>query len=95
MVIQFVRYTFAPQDAARAAEIFQELQACVRREPGAVRFDIARVIERPHAFLLWEEYRDEAALDAHRKTEHFERLVVNGIREIATERLAEVAILVE
>ena len=41
-----------------------------------------------NVFALWEEYRDETALKAHTETEHFARLVVNGIRRLAKERVA-------
>jgi quinol monooxygenase YgiN len=92
MVIQSVRYTFSPEDADRAAGILSELRALSMLEPGVVSFLVARVKERPNVFLLWEEYRDEAALRAHVETEHFKRLVIDGTRRIATERVGEIAL---
>jgi len=35
---------------------------------------------------LWEVYRDKDAVDAHRETEPFKRLVLNGIRPLAQKR---------
>jgi hypothetical protein len=35
---------------------------------------------------LWEEYRDKAALEAHIVSDHFQKLVLNGIRPLAKER---------
>jgi quinol monooxygenase YgiN len=90
-LIQFIHYTFAPENADRAAAIFKELRGLSRQEPGVVRFDIARSKERPNVFVLWEEYRDEAAFKAHLETEHFGRLVVNGIRRLAKDRAGETA----
>jgi quinol monooxygenase YgiN len=88
-LIQSICYTFAPEDADRAAAILRELQDLSRREPGVVTFDVARSKDRPNVFALWEEYRDEEALKTHIETEHFQRLVVNGVRRFAKGRLAE------
>jgi autoinducer 2-degrading protein len=88
-LVQSIHYTFGPEDADRAVDILRELQGLSRQEPGIVSFSVTRSKERPNVFVLWEEYRDEAALQAHLKTEHFKRLVVDGIRRLAKERLAE------
>jgi quinol monooxygenase YgiN len=40
-------------------------------------------------FALWEQYKDSAALDAHKATEHFKRLVLEGVRPLAQRREAE------
>ena len=45
--------------------------------------------EKPNVFALWEEYRDEAALESHIATEHFQRLVIRGVRMMAKQRSAE------
>jgi autoinducer 2-degrading protein len=92
MVIQSIRYSFAPEDADEVAGIFTELRDLSRKEPGVVRFDVARSEEKPNVFVLWEEYRDEAARKAHFETEHFERLAVNGIRRLAKDRIGEIAV---
>ena len=88
-LIQSVHYTFAPEEANKAQELLQELRDASRDEDGVIAFDVARTRENPNVFVLWEEYRDSAALDAHVATEHFKRLVLNGIRLLAKERNAE------
>ena len=89
MVILSIHYTFAPEDADRVAAIFRELRDAARKEPGCITFDVARSKDKPHVFALWEEYRDEAALQAHLETEHFKRLALGGVRQLAKERQAE------
>ena len=86
MLIQTVRYTFASEDAARAEATFRELRVASRAEAGVLAFDVGRVVDDPNAFALWEVYVDRDALELHRQTEHFQRLVVNGIRMLAKER---------
>ena len=87
MLVNAVTYTFAPHDADRAEETFRELRDAARAEPGCVRFDVARCTGDTNVFVLYEEYRDEAALDAHYATEHFDRLGRNGIRTFARDRV--------
>jgi quinol monooxygenase YgiN len=89
MVILSIHYTFAPEDADKVEAIFHELRDAARKEPGCITFDVARSKEKPNVFALWEEYVDEAAVEAHQATEHFKRLALNGVRPLAKERLAE------
>lgn len=92
MLIQSVHFTFAPEDADKAEAILRELRDASRKEEGVIAFEVARSQEKPNVFALWEEYKDRAALDAHMSTEHFKRLVVNGVRPLAQQRIAEVVV---
>ena len=92
MLIQSIHYTFAPEDADRVAAILIELRDLSRQEPGIMQFEVARGQDRPNIFALWEVDRDDAALKAHLESDHFQRLGINGIRRLATERLAEIAL---
>lgn len=92
MLIQSIVYTFAPEDAAKAEGMLRELRDLSRKEDGIVAFEVARSREKPNVFLLWEEYKDQAALDSHLASEHFKRLGINGIRVLAKGRVAEFAI---
>ena len=40
-------------------------------EPGCTLYHANRSTENPDLFLLYEHYRDQAALAAHRETPHF------------------------
>jgi quercetin dioxygenase-like cupin family protein/quinol monooxygenase YgiN len=88
MIVTSIQYTFAAKDADKAEALLRELREATLREPGVVRFDVARSTDDPNVFALWEEYRDKAAFDAHRAAEQFTRLVVNGIRPLAGQRVA-------
>ncbi len=90
MLIQSIHYSFAAEDGDRAACALEELRDASRREPGILSFEVARSRESPGVFALWEEYRDEEALASHVASEHFQRLVVHGLRQFAKERRAEV-----
>ncbi|MFY9739899.1 MAG: putative quinol monooxygenase [Candidatus Cybelea sp.] len=92
MLIQSVRFTFAPGDEDKAAAILRELREASRKEEGVIGFEVARSKEKANVFMLWEEYRDQAALDFHKATEHYNRLVLNGVRPLARERSGEMAV---
>jgi quinol monooxygenase YgiN len=89
MLIQSIRYTFASKDADEAESLFRELREASRQEAGVIQFDIGRSSENPNVFALWEVYRDQQAIDAHLTTEHFRRLVLNGLRPLAQDRQIE------
>jgi autoinducer 2-degrading protein len=92
MIVQSIHYTFAPEDVDDVEAIFRELRDASRKEAGVVSFDVARSQEHPNVFALWEVYRDESALEAHKETEHFKRLAVDGVRRLAQQRVGEVAV---
>ncbi len=89
MLVQSIHYVFAPEDADKAETMFRELRDASRKEGGVIVFEVARSREKANVFALWEEYRDEAALADHVATEHFKRFVINGVRPLAQQRIAE------
>jgi quinol monooxygenase YgiN len=91
-VIHSIRFTFAPKDADIAESMFRELRAASRKEEGVIEFEVGRSREKPSVFALWEVYRDQAAIDAHVASDHFKRLVVNGVRPLAQERSIETVV---
>jgi len=42
-------------------------------EPGNLRFDVIEQVDDPNRFLLYEVYRDEAGMKAHKETAHYAR----------------------
>lgn len=45
--------------------------AGTRAEPGNLRFDVLQADDDPCRFVLYEVFASPAAVEAHRKTEHF------------------------
>jgi quinol monooxygenase YgiN len=90
MLIQSVHFTFAPEDGDTAEALLRALREVSRKEEGVVGFDVARSLDKPNVFALWEEYRDRDALDGHMSTEHYQRLVLDGLRPLAQKRDAEI-----
>ncbi|MBI9107047.1 MAG: antibiotic biosynthesis monooxygenase [Spirochaetales bacterium] len=42
-----------------------------RKEPGNLRFDLSRSDDEDALFFLYEVYKDEAAVNAHKQTAHY------------------------
>ncbi|HTA38786.1 MAG TPA: putative quinol monooxygenase [Candidatus Acidoferrales bacterium] len=91
-IVQSIRFTYAPENAEKVEPMFRELQEASRKEPGVVAFDVARGRNDANVYVLWEVYRDDAALEAHKASEHFKRLVLDGVRPLALERAADLAV---
>jgi quinol monooxygenase YgiN len=87
MLVNAVLYTIPAEKADEVTTILRELAAASRAEPGCLGFETARG-EDGTTFVLYEKWRDQAALDGHYASEHFVRLGANGLRVLATHRQA-------
>ena len=87
MLVQVVTYTFPPERADEAERLLRELGAASRAEAGCAGFDVVRG-EDGATFVLYEQWRDAAALEEHFATEHFKRLGAAGFRTFALSRTA-------
>ncbi|MBW0001613.1 MAG: antibiotic biosynthesis monooxygenase [Verrucomicrobia bacterium] len=54
------------------------------QEPGVLRFDVVQQVDDPARFVLAEVYRDESAVDAHRRSAHYAKW-----RDLAEPMMAE------
>ena len=64
------------------ARIFAKLTEQARKEPGCAMFVVHRHQSDSRRFFVYEQYRDEAALDAHRATPHFLQLARKELPEV-------------
>jgi len=79
MISFTVRLTFRSDDRQEIHEILRELTRLSRQEAGCVTY-IPHVVEgEPDTILIYEQYRDEAAAEAHRATPHFAKYAVGGL----------------
>jgi quinol monooxygenase YgiN len=81
--------TFAPEDRSDVAETLCELAKASRQEPGCLTY-IPHVVEgEPDTVLIYEQYRDTNAAEAHRQSEHFKKHAVGGLYQKMRERNRE------
>ena len=89
MISFTVRLTFRPDDRDDIHDILRELTRLSRQEPGCVTY-IPHVVEGDlDTVLIYEQYRDEAAAEAHRATTHFAKYAVGGLYQKMLQRSVE------
>jgi quinol monooxygenase YgiN len=80
---------FDAKDRADVTKMLHELTTASRQEPGCVNY-IAHFVEGdPATVLIYEQYKDAAALDDHRGAPHFHRYAVGGLYQKMLERHLE------
>ena len=79
-------YRARPGTGDEIAEVLHEHGQSSRVEPGCLRFDAYRAVEDPDRFWLFEQYVDETAFEAHRRTPHFRENVEGRIAPLLSER---------
>ena len=89
MIINSIHFTFSPKDAGIAESVLRELRDASQKEEGVIQYEVGRSRERPNVFAMWEVYRDQEAVDLHLASEHFQRLVVTGLRPLVQDRSIE------
>ena len=60
-----------------------------RKEPGCVTYIAHFVSDDSCTVLIYEQYRDEAALEVHRNTPHFKEHAIGGLYQRMRERAME------
>jgi quinol monooxygenase YgiN len=80
---------FRTEDREEIAGILRELTAGSRQEAGCVVYIPHAVESEPDTVLIYEQYRDEAAVEAHRASEHFRRFAVGGLYQRMLDRAVE------
>src|SRR5881409_4491183 len=72
MVVLHVTSQVKPEHVSEFLEVVRyDAEHSENDEPGCLRFDVIQDKDDPNRFYFYEVYRDEAALEAHRKTPHF------------------------
>jgi quinol monooxygenase YgiN len=84
-----VRMRFAKEDRDEITEILRELTNASRQEPGCVSYIPHWVEGEPCAVLIYEQYADKKAEEAHRQSAHFKKYAVAGLYQKMLERSRE------
>ena len=89
MISFTVRMKFAPEDRDEISEILRSLTEASRQEPGCVSYIPHRVEGDPDVVVIYEQYRDGAAAEAHRNSPHFKQYAVGGLYQRMLDRARE------
>lgn len=83
MFVQLVHIRVKPGRTEEFFDVFRDNFEGTRAEPGNYRFDVLQDPEDENHFVIYEAFVDEAAVDAHRQTDHYKR-TVKGLDELMT-----------
>jgi quinol monooxygenase YgiN len=86
MIVLKVDMVVKPGAEEKCRELIHILQEHSRQEPGCLMYIGHQCTEDPRKFLFYEQYKDEAALQAHRASAHFQQYVVGGLDSIMEQR---------
>ena len=73
MVCLGVTYLAKEGKEEEMASIFRQLVGPSRAEPGCKMYVVHRLRAVPRKFFLYEQYVDDAALETHRCSPHFQK----------------------
>jgi quinol monooxygenase YgiN len=66
----FASFNPKPGAEKQVEEILRRMVAPTRQEPGCITYDLYRA-QTGSSYHLFEVYRDQAAVEAHRATDHY------------------------
>lgn len=89
MISFTVRLTFEDGNRNAIAELVRKLTPASRQEPGCVNYIAHFVEDEPATVLIYEQYVDEAALEYHRNSPHFEEYAAGGLYRMKHTRQLE------
>jgi (4S)-4-hydroxy-5-phosphonooxypentane-2,3-dione isomerase len=83
MVVLAVTWMSKVGREAEVAGVLSKLTEESRKEPGCVMYQAHRHKTEPRRFFIYEQYKDDAALEAHRATPHFLQYARKELTKIA------------
>ena len=89
MISFTVRMTFRSEDREDIAGILRELGRLSRQEDGCENYVPHFVESDPDTIVIYEQYRDEAAVEHHRATPHFAKYAIGGLYQKMLDRSVE------
>ncbi|HEY6303029.1 MAG TPA: putative quinol monooxygenase [Terriglobales bacterium] len=83
MVVLAVTWMAKIGRESEVSVIFEKLTAESRKEPGCAMYQVHKHKTDPRRFFIYEQYKDDAALEAHRAAPHFLQLAKKDLPRIA------------
>ncbi len=90
MIVLLAKYYTKPGMVETVIEKLREMGELVKEhELGCVLYQISRSQEKPDFLLLYEQYVDQTAIDAHRATPYFQTYILDTIIPMLEKREVE------
>lgn len=95
MIVLKVDMMVKPGMEEKCRELMRIMQEHSRKEPGCLMYIGHQSTEDPRKFMFYEQYKDAAALEAHRSAPYFKQYVTGGLDTIMEHRSRDLYELVE
>jgi len=89
------RWHVSAQDLEWLLAQMPELRQRTLAEPGCLGYDVFRSVTGAGELLLLERYTDDDAIAAHRRSAHYQEMVVKRILPIVSDRKVELLRAIE
>lgn len=83
MVVLAVTWTAKTGREAEVAALFAKLTEESRKEPGCAMYQVHRHRTEARRFFVYEQYKDDAVLEAHRAAPHFLQYAKKELPKVA------------
>jgi quinol monooxygenase YgiN len=94
MYVVVARFVAQVGAGDEVAALLAEMTPHSLSEPGCIKYIINRSTENRNSFLLYEQYMDEAAFNAHGDNPEFKRIILGQVVPLLAERGREIYELV-
>jgi autoinducer 2-degrading protein len=95
MIVLKVDMRVKPGMEEKCKELVRIMQEHSRQEPGCLMYIGHQSTEDPRKFMFYEQYKDAAALEAHRNAPYFKQHVLGGLDPIMESRSRDLYTTVE
>jgi quinol monooxygenase YgiN len=89
MLVLLVQFVVKAGTEEQAKSYMRTMQEHTRREPGCRVYIGSQSNQDPRRFCFFEQYDNQAALDAHRAAPYFAEYVTNGLAKLMETRTQE------
>src|SRR5947199_9600131 len=83
MVVLAVTWTAKTGRETEVAALLAKLTEQSRKEPGCAMYQVHRHKTEPRRFFIYEQYKDDSALEANRAAPHFLQYVKKQLPKVA------------
>lgn len=95
MIVLIAKYHVQPGNVPKVLEALKEMKPLVEaNEPGCRFYQASQSTDDENLILLYEQYEDDAALQAHRETPHFAEIIEGRVVPMLDRRERELYTLV-
>jgi quinol monooxygenase YgiN len=95
MIALIVNLWVQPGTEEQAKDYMRVMQQKTRDEPGCRAYVGHQSTEDPRRFCFYEQYQDQAALDAHRAAPYFTEFITRGLYTLVERREANLFTVVD